>query len=260
MLELYHFNGATCGLKARLSLAEKGVDYIERAVDREFLRTPEYRAIHPSGVVPALVHNGNIVLESSVVINYVDDAFDGKSLKPDSPIGIARAWWWMKKADEHLPMIAILTYTISMRPKLLREKSREELKVYIDGIADPVNRERRREILTNGFESAAFPQALLSMHELLTQMENSLTEASWLAGDKYSLADIAMTPLIERLMELNMAELFEYNRPNLVKWWKHIQARDSYRICSLENPNPEKQQHLTAGTEAWPLIRSIVKK
>ena len=60
-------------------------------------------------------------------------------------------------------------------------------------------------------------------------------------------------------MELNMAELSEYNRPNLVKWGKHIQARASYRICSLENPNPEKQQHLTAGTEAWPLIRSLVK-
>ncbi len=259
MLELYHFNGATCGLKARLSLAEKGVDYTDRAVERDFLRTSQYRAINPNGVVPALIHNGNVVLESSVVINYVDDAFDGKPLKPSSPIGIARTWWWMKKADEYLPMIAILTYTISMRPKILSEKSSKQLKAYIDGIGDPVNRERRREIIENGFESTAFPQALLSMYELLAQMDHILTEAPWLAGDEYSLADIAMTPLMERLMELNMEGLLGPDRPNLVKWWKRIQDRNSYRICSVENPNPERQQHLNAGAEAWPLIRSIIK-
>ena len=117
----------------------------------------------------------------------------------------------------------------------------------------------REEIIENGFESTAFPQALLSMYELLAQMDHILTEAPWLAGDEYSLADIAMTPLMERLMELNMEGLLGPDRPNLVKWWKRIQDRNSYRICSVENPNPERQQHLNAGAEAWPLIRSIIK-
>ena len=40
MLKLYYFHGATCGLKARLTLAEKGVDYTHEVVDRPYLRTP----------------------------------------------------------------------------------------------------------------------------------------------------------------------------------------------------------------------------
>ena len=78
MLELYHFHGATCGLKSRLALAEKGVEYVGHAVERDYLRTPEYRKLNPNGVVPTLIHNGDVVLESSCIINYIDDVFDAK--------------------------------------------------------------------------------------------------------------------------------------------------------------------------------------
>ncbi len=132
MLELYYFHGATCGLKARLALAEKGIEYTGRVIDRPDLRTPEYLALNRNGVVPTLVHDGEVIVESSVILNYADDAFDGPPLKPDTALGVARAWWWMKRADECLALIGILTYTVSMRPVIL-QKSPEELKSYIDG-------------------------------------------------------------------------------------------------------------------------------
>ncbi|MDP6175779.1 MAG: glutathione S-transferase family protein, partial [Rhodospirillales bacterium] len=108
MLELYHFHGATCGLKARLSLAEKGVEYTGHAVERAYLRSPEYLKLNANGVVPTLIHDGEVLVESSVIINYVDDAFDGPPLKPAGPMGAAKTWWWMKRADECLPMIGTL--------------------------------------------------------------------------------------------------------------------------------------------------------
>ena len=43
MLKLYYFHGATCGLKARLTLAEKDVEYTHEVVDRPYLRTHEYK-------------------------------------------------------------------------------------------------------------------------------------------------------------------------------------------------------------------------
>ena len=85
MLELYHFHGATCGLKTRIALAEKGVDYIDRLLTREEARSLEYRKINPNAVVPTLIHNGNIIFESSCIINYIDDVFDGEGDEAFTP-------------------------------------------------------------------------------------------------------------------------------------------------------------------------------
>ena len=41
MLKLYYFHGATCGLKARLTLAEKDVEYTHKVVDRPYLRSEQ---------------------------------------------------------------------------------------------------------------------------------------------------------------------------------------------------------------------------
>lgn len=259
MLDLYHFNGATCGLKARLALAEKGVAYTPRALTREALRQPEYLALNPNGVVPTLVHDGQVLCESSVIINYIDDAFDGPALKPGTPLGTARVWWWMKRADECLSPIGILTYTISMRPKIIDGKSPAELAAYIDGMPNAAARVRRRAILELGYENPAFQQAMADIETMLTEMEQVLTQSDWLAGDSYSLADTAMTPLVERLEELNMADMLGQNRTRLPAWWARIQARASYRSCLVDMPNPERPQHFEAGTRARPQIEAALQ-
>ena len=96
MLKLYYFHGATCGLKARLTLAEKDVEYTHEVVDRSYLRTPDYKKLNPNAVVPTLIHGPNVLIESSVIMNYVDDAFDGPELKPDLPINRAQMAMWLK--------------------------------------------------------------------------------------------------------------------------------------------------------------------
>ena len=133
MLKLYYFHGATCGLKARLTLAEKDVEYTHEVVDRSYLRTPDYKKLNPNAVVPTLIHGPNVLIESSVIMNYVDDAFDGPELKPDLPINRAQMAMWLKNADEvYLPSLGTLTYTVSMRHKIL-EKSEAERKEYLRG-------------------------------------------------------------------------------------------------------------------------------
>ena len=68
MLELYHANHSTCSQKVRLCMAEKGLKYKSHLIDlgaKEQL-DPEYLKINPNGVVPSLVHDGLIVIDSSV--------------------------------------------------------------------------------------------------------------------------------------------------------------------------------------------------
>ena len=78
MIELYYFPTATCGYKARLTLAEKGVKFVHRVLDRDAgeLVTPQYLKLNPNAVVPTLVHDGHVLIESSIIMVYVDQAFD----------------------------------------------------------------------------------------------------------------------------------------------------------------------------------------
>ena len=83
MLELYHNDMSTCSQKARLALAEKGLDWAShhmrlRAGDQH---KPEYLALNPNGVVPTLVHDGAVIIESTVINEYLDDEFAAPALR-----------------------------------------------------------------------------------------------------------------------------------------------------------------------------------
>jgi hypothetical protein len=71
MLELYHNIISTCSQKVRLCFAEKGLTYVDRHVEFRDggLLSPEYLKLNPNGVVPMLVHDGNPVIDSSVIWN-----------------------------------------------------------------------------------------------------------------------------------------------------------------------------------------------
>lgn len=249
MLELYHFYGATCGLKARLAVDEKRINVLDRAIARSLLNTPRYLALNPNGLVPTLVHDGSVLTESTVIINYLDDLTEECPLKPKNALGAARALWWMKRADDCLPHIGTLTYTVSMRPAL-KELPTEELKTYLDSIGNLALRARRSRIIEMGFDNPDFLLALAGLQSMLTEMDNVLSRHDWLAGDDYSLGDTAITPLVERLEELSFAELWRPGRPNLCGWWDRIRARPSYDTCVVQKPNPEAAQHRKYGKEA----------
>src|SRR5438128_2074919 len=96
MLELYNFSQSTCSQKVRICLAEKAIDWIDHRLvskDRHHI-SPEYLKLNPNGVVPTLVHDGTPVIESSVIVQYLDDVFREPRLTPDDPKLVAwmRAW------------------------------------------------------------------------------------------------------------------------------------------------------------------------
>lgn len=254
MLQLIFFPGATCGQKVRFAMAEKDVAYESRIVDRAYLQTPEYLKLNRNGVVPTLIHDGEVLTESSVIINYIDDAFQGPALKPSTALGIAKNWWWMKRADECLAMVGVATYAISMRPKIL-EKTPDEINAYIDGIPDAAKRERRRRVISLGLDSPDFPAAMAGLQMMLSDMEAQISEDSgWLVGADYTLADTSMTPLVLRLDELQLSGLWQTNYPKVARWWDKIRERQSYAECVVRTPNPEQPQHAAAGKSVLPQV------
>ena len=87
LLELYHHGSSVCAAKVRFALMEKGADWEGRYIDilKGDQFDPEYMKLNPKAVVPTLVHDGRVVVESTVICEYVDDVFPEPALKPEDP-------------------------------------------------------------------------------------------------------------------------------------------------------------------------------
>jgi len=99
VLTLYSFGPAANSLKPLLALYEKGLEFTPRFVDPTKFEHHEdwFKKINPRGQVPALDHDGRIITESTVICEYLEDAFpDAPRLRPTDPVKIAEMRVWTK--------------------------------------------------------------------------------------------------------------------------------------------------------------------
>jgi len=250
MLELYYFPTATCGYKARLTLAEKGVEFVHRVLDRDAgeLATPHYLALNPNAVVPTLVHDGHVIIESSIIMVYIDEAFDGPVLRTNHALERARCAAWLKKTDDaYLPALGAVTYGIFRREEVLRQ-SKAELDAYYAAIPDPVRRNQRRSVVEDGIHSSEVSEGLRTLGRMLGDLEAALRETPYLTGARYGLADAALTPFVSRLSELGFAWMWR-DLPYLDAWWDKIRQRNSFSTVFDAFPNPARQQAMLQAGE-----------
>lgn len=196
MLELYHNDMSTCSQKVRFALAEKGLKWRGhhlnlRAGDQQ---KPEYLQLNSNAVVPTLVADGTVIIESTVINEYIDDAFPHFPLRPAEALARARLRLWTKQLDEGVhAATGVLSTAIAFRYQKLA-RSTEELEVFINGITDPAKRERSRQSILKGMDCSYFVDAVKHFDRLLANMEATLTKGPWLAGNGFSLADISPMP------------------------------------------------------------------
>ncbi len=94
MVTLYTYWRSSAAFRARIALNVKGVAYTPQFV--HLLReggeqhTPAYRAVNPQGRVPTLVHNGNVIVQSMAILEYLEEVFPEPPLLPRDAAGRAR--------------------------------------------------------------------------------------------------------------------------------------------------------------------------
>lgn len=267
MLALYHHGSSVCAAKVRFALAEKGVipdemHYIDILKGEQF--DPDYLKINPKAVVPALVHDEDIINESTVICEYVNNAFPGPSLLPDEPLARARMRIWEKAVDEQLhPACGELTFVSCHRHIVMRlgeGKLREFLSSTPDQSVTSTWRERKKEIVRLGFEAPGIECTIQMYDGYLFKMEEALKQHEWLAGDAFSLADIALTPYVNRLDMLSMSGMWTGGRlPHVEAWFNRIKAMDSFAPAFLGWCPEELTNDLkTFGAQSWPDVKRII--
>ncbi len=262
MIELYHAAMSTCAQKVRLVLAEKGLEWTGHHMNLRMRdqHQPDYIKLNPNGVVPTLVDDGRVVIESAVICEYLDDAYPEPPMRPANAMDRAHMRLWTKHLDEGLHFATgVISGSIAFRHQHMARPT-DELKAYIEGIPDPVRRERQRQQIELGIEAPQFRTALARFERWLTNMERDLTDGPWMAGDTYSLAEVAYTPYVIRVHELNLTPMLN-RRPHIAEWYERIQARPNFGP-GYGDWADEAYVTLMAekGTEVWPRVREILKE
>jgi glutathione S-transferase len=259
MLELYHSINSVCAQKVRVALAEKNLEYRDHVMTlRGDQFDPQYMKLNPNAVVPTLVHDGRVVIESSVILYYLDEAFPEPPLMPRDPYLRAKVRMVNKLVDEYVHnSCTILTFATAFRP-WFAGLSAAEIGQRLAKSPSKKRTEYKVDVAVNGLESKFAAEALQYHNKLLDLIEES--GGGWLAGDEFSLADIAVIPYVLRLDLLRMSRLWE-TRPNVASWYKQGLARPSVKKEILDRMTPEDHapfQKLKDAPDPWPKVAALV--
>ena len=233
MLALYHGLASTCSKKVRMCLAEKGLEWESHLLNLQKFEQhdPAYLELNPKGVVPTLVHDGVPVCESTIIIEYLEDAFPDPPLSPADAKGRARMRLWEKWSDD-VGYAAVYVPTWDKLSRPVAEKlSDDELERMVGRVPTEERRTRWRQVARGGFSKAEMDGAYDKMRLTFERMEGTFAEAPYLAGETFSLADIAMVPFIERMMDLRPDLVGADAYPAVHAWFARLKERPSFQTA-----------------------------
>lgn len=186
---------------ARLTLAEKGVEYDLEEIDifAGANKEPAYLARHPFGKVPALEHDGFALYETCAIERYVDEAFQGPRLQPGEPRGRARMTQATSVIDSYVYRPVIQEIVIPRFGAIRRGRKPDEA----------------------GLE-AAVPDARQALDAL-----EALFAGEFIAGKSLSLADLHLVPIYDYFRQTPEGESLLSAAPKLSRWWSTMSRRPS---------------------------------
>ncbi|MBL6900099.1 glutathione S-transferase family protein [Gammaproteobacteria bacterium] len=230
-LTLYHNGPSTCSQKVRLILELKELEYKSKLIDLMSgeQHDPEYIKLNPNHVVPTLVVNDDALIESSLINEFLEDAYPEISTRPSDPKKLHQMRLWVKYIDSYHPQCGSITYGIGVR-NILLQKSQEEIDHEVAKIPDLIKRRNRVDLLEKGLEAPIVIEGIQQSKIFLDRLENELQGHDWLYGESFGIADAATIPYIIRMDQLALSSLFnESSRPNICSWYRKIQKMDIFQ-------------------------------
>jgi glutathione S-transferase len=264
MLELYHHGSSACAAKVRFALAEKRLDWTGHYIDilRGEQFAPDFLAVNPKAVVPVLVHDGEVIRESTVICEYAEEVFPDHPIYPASPAERAQVRVWTKAVDEELhPACSAITYVVSHRHTILRNGVGDFEAFVGNGSAEGASaRLLKWQWIQQGLAAAGAADKIRLYDGYLHQMEVALGDRQWLVGDSFSMADIAMAPYLNRLAALAMDGMWTNGRlPGVERWFERVRARPSFHAGFIEwMPQDLADEMHANGRHSWPDVSALL--
>lgn len=203
-MKLYNMNLSNFASKCRLAIYEKGAAVEIVPIPGGDLKSPEYLKIYPLGKTPALEVNGQIIGESEVINEYLEEKFPQKPLLPKDPEGRARSRGISRFHDLHLePPLRALFPQVSAKEK--------DQKFISEKLAEVTTR--------------------------LDQLEAMLSSGPFALGSAFTLADCALIPtcfFLNLMAPMLGAPAFTEGRPKLAAWWAKVQERPTVQKVLAE--------------------------
>ncbi len=257
-LHLFHYDPAVCAQRVRFALGEKGLSrgrevkfdsteplavrgesgkWVSRRVSLPMKAhmTPQYAAIHPNMVVPALVHDGDLYLESMDIIEYLDDAFGGSRLVPtEGPLRDA-AMARVEEAKVLHRSIRFVTFHWGLgRLAMLNPKERNALgELAAQGDDGEQLVTFYDQYSTRTIPESVFVNHLKNLYSAFSELNAELEDGrQFLMSDEVTIADPFWSMKINRLIECGYP--VEAHHPTLWAWYQRMFARPSFQNEVME--------------------------
>jgi glutathione S-transferase len=250
----------------RLQLEEKKIPWRGEHVDllRGGHLKPQYLRLNPRGLVPALVHDGAVVIESTVILEYIEDVFPEPALRPSAPALRAQMRVWQKLPDDGLhAACGTISFAAAFAQQLARGVDGDDLERRLSKMPDPERADRQRTLIKDGFNAPILRQAVGVYERALDEMNLVLKKsgAPYLVGAQFTLAEVALVPYIERLHRLGLGGLWEHARPHVTSWFARLRERSSFK-AAFEAYAPNGYDDLVSqkGIDLWPSIEPLLRK
>jgi glutathione S-transferase len=240
MLELYHYEPTANSAKPLICLKEKGLEFTSHYIDLHNFQqhSPEYVAINPNGQVPALRHDGNIITESTVINEYLDEVFPDVPLKPDTALGRAHMRIWTKFVDEYFcPSLSLIGWHFMIK-NIVKDLTEEEFEAKIARIPLKEQQDKWRLAAKQAFPEEQLADARRKCGESVKRMERTLAQSPWLAGETFSLADIACFPMANGMPRLMPEFMNDKETPRSLDWLQRMNSRPGVKAALAMSRRP----------------------
>lgn len=213
MLRLHSFDRSPFSWKTRLVLAEKKIPYVV-VVPENKASDPAFGKLNPFRLTPVLeLEDGRTIYESTVVNEYLEEAWPDPPLMPRDPLERARIRMIEDTTDQYFYQIVRAAFVTQFEA------------------VPPVVTRKKPEMV----DAKAVEEAVSRCHEHMRRLESVLEGRVWFGGGVFSLADIALVPILTGSLPL-MGMLPDLRYPGITAWVEKVRARPSWAEAAPKQP------------------------
>ena len=228
-IHLLHFKGSACSQKLRIFLNIKNIDWHSHEINliKQEQFSEWFLGINPRGLVPTLVDNGEVHIESNDIMMHLDEKFTNNKLYPDDKFDEIVSDLAFEDSLHHDLRRLTFRYIIphSLGKKDLKKLSFKES--YIGTINGKEDEHKERELLfwknhyDNGITDKEVIESASKFKEIYKKFDSQLQTNKYLKGNKFTIVDLAWYVSTKRLFSAGIP-INKYE--NVKRWFNDLDS------------------------------------